>query len=277
VKKNLFIAYAFTALCSAATQNATAQRGWELGGWLGTAHYFGDLNTSFSFMHPGFAGGAIGRYNFNDRLCAKMSLNYGLIGASDAYSSNDFEKNRNLSFKSNIFDGTAQFEFNFLPYNHGSREEFFTPYLFAGFSLYYSNPQANLDGKWYDLRGLGTEGQFRGDEYYSTQGALAYGGGFKIDITPVWSLNLEMSCRKLYTDYLDDVSSVYANKNDLLKLRGATAVALSDRSLKVNDQIINQTGRQRGDSKNADMYLFLQVGIVRYFGNLRCPGYGGRK
>ncbi len=277
MKKNLFIAYAFTALCTAATQNATAQRGWELGGWLGTAHYFGDLNTSFNFMHPGFAGGAVGRDNFNDRLCAKMSLNYGLIGASDAHSSNDFEKNRNLSFKSPIFDGTAQFEFNFMPYNHGSREEFFTPYLFAGFSLYYSNPQANLDGKWYDLRGLGTEGQFRGDEYYSTQGALAYGGGFKIDITPVWSLNLELSTRKLYTDYLDDVSSVYANKNDLLKLRGATAVALSDRSLKVNEQIINQTGRQRGDSKNADMYLFLQVGIVRYFGNLRCPGYGGRK
>jgi opacity protein-like surface antigen len=277
VKKNLFIAYALTALCTAATQNAIAQRGWEIGGWLGTAHYFGDLNTSFNFMHPSLAGGAIGRYNFNDRLCAKMSLNYGMIGASDAYSSNEFEKNRNLSFKSPILDGTAQLEFNFLPYNHGSNEEFFTPYLFAGFSLYYSNPQAELDGKWYELRGLGTEGQFRGDEYYSTQGAFTYGGGFKIDITPVWSLNLEMSSRKLYTDYLDDVSTVYANKSDLLKLRGATAVALSDRSLMVNDKVINQTGRQRGDAKNADMYLFLQVGLVRYFGNLRCPGYGGRK
>jgi hypothetical protein len=273
VKKNLFIAFALTALCN----TAFAQRGWELGGWLGTAHYFGDLNTNFSFMHPRLALGAVGRFNFNDRLCAKMSLNYGTIGASDAYSSNEFEKNRNLSFKSPIFDGTAQFEFNFLPYNHGSRDEFFTPYLFAGFSLYYSNPQAEWQGKWHELRSLGTEGQFRGEEYYSTQGAIAYGGGFKIDITPIWSLNLEMSSRLLFTDYLDDVSSTYANKNDLLKLRGPIAVALSDRSLPINDKNLVQTGRQRGDSKNADMYLFLQVGLVRYFGNLNCPGFGGRK
>jgi hypothetical protein len=277
VKKNLFTAFALTALCTAASTSLSAQRGWEVGGWLGTAHYFGDLNTSFNFMHPGLALGAVGRFNFNDRLCAKMSLNYGNIGADDANSKNEFEKNRNLSFKSPIFDGTAQFEFNFLPYNHGSREEFFTPYLFAGFSIYYSNPQAKLDDKWYALRSMGTEGQFRGDEYYSSQGALAYGGGVKVDITPIWSLNIELSNRRLYSDYLDDVSTVYANKNDLLKLRGPIAVALSDRSLPVDEKIINQTGRQRGNGKDNDSYLFLQIGLVRYFGNLRCPGFGGRK
>ena len=79
------------------------------------------------------------------------------------------------SFKSNIFDGTAQFEFNFLPYIHGSKDQFYTPYLFAGFSVFYFNPKAELDGETYELRPLGTEGQFKGDEYYTVQGAFTYG------------------------------------------------------------------------------------------------------
>ena len=69
-----------------------AQRGWEIGGWLGASNYFGDLNTSFDVTHPGIAGGVIGRFNFNDRLCWKMSANYGSIGADDADSKNIFEQ-----------------------------------------------------------------------------------------------------------------------------------------------------------------------------------------
>ena len=38
------------------------------------------------------------------------------------------------------------FEFNFLPYIHGSRDYFFTPYLFAGFSVFSFNPKAEYTG-----------------------------------------------------------------------------------------------------------------------------------
>ena len=254
-----------------------AQRGWEVGGWAGVSHYFGDLNTNFDIKHPGFAGGAAFRFNFNDRLCFKMSANYGSISADDKNSSNIFEQRRNLNFRSVLVDGTGQFEFNFLPYNYFDKSQWFTPYLFAGLSIYHFNPQEKLKGTWYDLRPLGTEGQFKGEEYYTTQMALAYGGGFKIALNEVWSINIELSARKLFTDYLDDVSKSYPNINELRKQHGDIAVQLSDPSIPdAEGKKVGQFGRQRGDSKSNDMFTFFGVGVLYYFGDLRCPPISSR-
>jgi hypothetical protein len=249
------------------------QQGWELGGWIGGSNYIGDLNTTYRLNRTGLALGAIGRYNFNNRLCLKIGANYGTISAYDSDSDNAYEKSRNLSFKSTIWDFHGQFEFNFFPYNHGSNDYFYTPYIFAGFNTYYYNPRALYQGTWYDLRSLGTEGQFQGDESYSLAQGLVYGLGFKYDLNAVWSLNFEASFRRLYNDYLDDVSTVYPSPKDVLKQRGPIAVALSDRSLEVGTEAIGTKGRQRGDSNRNDMYYFMSVGIVYYFGNLHCPKF----
>ncbi len=263
-------------LLMAGLSTLTAQKGWEVGPWGGISYYFGDLNSNYDLSKPNPAAGFLARYNFNKRVCLKFSAGFGAIEGKDANSDNIFEQARNLSFRSGLIDGTAQFEFNFLPYVHGSREEFFTPYLFGGLSVFSFNPKAELNGEWYELRPLGTEGQFKGEEYFTTQLGLAFGFGFKVDLSYEWSLNFELSGRRLYTDYLDDVSTVYPDKTDLLKLRGQTAVDLSDRSILipgVTDGPIGQPGRQRGDSSNNDTYLFLSAAIVYYFGDLRCPEY----
>lgn len=251
-----------------------AQDGWEAGFWLGTTNYFGDLNTSYDLSRPGLSGGVIARYNFNKRVAIKFSGSYGSVSADDAESSNAFERARNLSFESPIVDATAQFEFNFLPYTHGSKDEFFTPYLFAGLSGFYFNPKATFEGEVYELRELGTEGQFKGEEYYTVQGALTYGGGIKVDLSYEWSLNVEIGARYLFTDYLDDVSTVYPDREDLLRDRGEIAVALSDRSVEIegfDDSTIGQPGTQRGNSNNNDTYIMFGVGLLYYFGDLKCP------
>ena len=252
-----------------------AQRGWEVGGWGGVSNYFGDLNTNFDISRPGIAGGAIFRYNFNERLCIKFSGNYGQVSADDANSSNPYERARNLSFQTSIIDFTTQFEFNFLPYVHGSEEHFYTPYLFGGLSFFHFNPKTEYNDELVELRPLGTEGQFKGEEYYLVQGGLAYGIGFKFDLSEVWSMNVELSGRSLFTDYLDDVSTVYPDKSDLRQLRGDVAVELSDRSIPIDgiEGNIGQAGRQRGNRNNKDSYVFLGVGFVYYFGDLRCPEY----
>ena len=182
---------------------------------------------------------------------------------------------RNLSFKSDIFEGAVNFEFNFLPYNHGSRDEFYTPYLFAGFSVVNFNPKAEINGQTVELRELGTEGQFQGEEYYSITGAFNYGIGFKVDLSYEWSINIELGARRLYTDYLDDVSTVYPDMEDLEAQRGVIAVQLSDRSFELEDvdRPIGELGRQRGNSKNNDSYALLGIGLVYYFGDIRCPKY----
>ena len=259
------------------TSNLLAQRGWEAGGGLGVSNYFGDLNTTFSVMRPGLAATVAARFNFNDRICLKMSGNYGTISADDKDSKNIYERRRNLHFKSMIVDGTAQLEFNFLPYNYFDRTQRFSPYLFLGLNVFNFNPKAQYEGKWYNLRPLGTEGQFRGEEYYTTQMGVAYGGGVKIALNEEWSINVELSARKLFTDYLDDVSKVYPNMNDLRKANGAIAVSLSDPSIPdAEGRKIGQLGRQRGDKKDNDMNTFLTVSLLYYFGDLKCPPISNR-
>lgn len=254
---------------------AFAQRGWEVGGWLGASNYFGDLNTNYDLM-PGLAGGAIARYNFNERVCFKLSANYGQLAADDANSDNPFEQARNLRFESIVADGAAQIEFNFLPYFHGSKDQFFTPYLFGGVGFFYFNPKTEYEGELVELRPLGTEGQFKGEEYFSTAGSLVYGGGFKVDLSYEWSLNFMISGRKLFTDYLDDVSTVYPDPDDLENLRGQIAIDLSNRSIPISGvpDTLGEQGQQRGDASNKDTYVFVGVGLVYYFGDLRCPEYG---
>lgn len=258
------------------TISVFGQRGWEAGGWLGASHYFGDLNTNFDVSSPGLAGGLIARFNFDERIALKFSGNIANVSGDDAKSNNSFERARNLSFRSLVYEGTAQLEFNFLPYVHGSADEYYTPYLFAGFTVLNFNPQAQLNGEWYDLRPLGTEGQFRGEEYYSTTAAFAYGGGFKFDINYRLSLNFEIAGRYLSTDYLDDVSKSYPDQGDLESLRGPIAVEFSDRSIiipGVNEGDIGDEGRQRGSNQSNDSYFMIGIGLVYYFGDLKCPPY----
>jgi hypothetical protein len=273
VKKLIYI-----LLLVATFQSTTsAQAGWELGGWAGVTYYFGDLNSNFRLNHPGIGFGAIGRYNFNERISLKFGANYGHIEASDSESPNPVEQRRNLNFRSVLFDGSAQLEFNFLPLIYSDESSRFAPYVFAGFNVFYFNPQGKHNGIWYDLRSLGTEGQFRGEEYYSVMGGLVYGGGLKIAIGETWAINLEISGRRLFTNYLDDVDGNYANKNEILRQRGPLAVALSDPSMSdANGKQIGVTGTQRGSGKHNDSYAFFGLGLVYYFGDLHCPNVSAR-
>ena len=244
-----------------------AQKGWEIGGWLGTSFYFGDLNNRLSVTQPGIAGGLNARWNFNTRISLKNSLNFGTVGASDVDSPNNFEKARNLSFKSNIYDFSSAIEFNFFNYVHGSTIDNFTPYLLAGANVFRFNPTAELEGAKYGLKDFGTEGQAVGSEYLGISAGAVVGAGYKWDITYDLSLNIEYSYRILFTDYLDDVSGTYPSQSELSVIRGVIAASLSDRS--VID--LGQEGNQRGNSKDNDSYIFLGISIMKYFGRIECP------
>lgn len=250
-------------------QAGAQMRGWEVGGWIGGSNYFGDLNTNFRLNRMHLAGGAGARYNFNDRLAVRFGFNAGKISAYDSDSKNIYEQRRNLHFWSNIYDATAQFEFNFFPYVHGSRDFFFTPYMFAGPTFFWFNPKADLNGTTYELRELGTEGQFRGEEYNTAQGAFAFGMGFKVDLSYRWSLDFTLSARKLFTDYIDDVKGTYADIRDIRAQRGDIAAAFADRS---GEPPIGLPGRQRGNGKNNDTYVMIGAGVNYFFGSVRCPG-----
>lgn len=262
----------FLILLTGATMHLSAQRGWEIGGSLGAAYYFGDLNSSYSLSKPGPAASFNGRFNFNTRTSIVFTGSWAYIYADDADSKNGYEQARNLSFASNIFDVATTIEFNFLPYRHGSYGESFTPYVLTGFSAFHFNPRAELNDEWYRLRDLGTEGQEQGNEYFLISGSWIFGGGFKMDLNRVWSINIEFNSHQVFTDYLDDVSTTYPDLDALENRKGPIAAALSDRSLE-NPRFpeLGEEGKQRGDSKDNDSFNIFKVSLMYYFGRVRCP------
>ena len=277
--KKTFLLFIF-AFSSIALQ---AQDGLEIGGWLGISNYFGDLNTNLRLNRVGPAGGIGFRYNFNERIAVKLSGNAGMVEAFDSDSPNIFERARNLHFRSIVVDAGLQLDFNFLPYVHGSKDENWTPYLFLGLGVSYFNPQTKLDDEWFDLRPLGTEGQFRGEEYFTVSGGWVYGAGFKIDLNYEWSLNIDISARRLFSDFLDDVSGSYPDADNVEDLRGEFATRFIDRSgeLFAEDPDfftrnnlefpIGEEGRQRGNDGDKDTYVYFGIGLYYYFGDLKCP------
>lgn len=247
---------------------STAQEGFELGGHLGVAYYFGDLNTNFNLSKPGYNIGAKFRRNFNERTCLTGSLDYGRVSGSDKNSRNAFYQSRNLDFFSQFMEASVAMEFNFFPYIHGSSDDYYTPYVLVGFSMLRYNPKTKLDGLTYTLRDFGTEGQLPGNEYGLMSASYIFGIGFKWDINRDWSVNVELKGRKLFSDYIDDVSKRYPDFASLEVSRGSEAVALSNRS---PDPDFASTQFQRGNGKNNDLVYTLSIGIMKYFGQLHCP------
>ena len=235
----------------------------EMGIMLGVMNYKGDLQkATFADQNnlPGF--GFLYRRSYSNHWAFKTAISYGHIKADDAQSDDPFCKNRNLNFKTTILEGTGQFEFNFFPYQTANPSTLFTPYMSVGLSIFRFNPKAYYNGGYIDLQPLGTEGQGTSanpdkDLYKRTNLAFVFGGGFKWKIGRRWSVVLESVVRKTYTDYLDDVSGVYADPNTIRVEYGKTAYYLSDRSIVKNKA--GNIGRQRGDNTNRDWYHFTGV------------------
>jgi hypothetical protein len=252
----------------------------EFGVFLGGSYYLGDLNPSKHFLQTKFAGGITYRYNITPRWAFKASALIGGLEASDAKSKANVE--RNLSFRSYIFDFSTQIEFNFLQYILGDKKHFISPYIFAGVSVFNFNPQAKLNSTYYSLHGLGTEGQGSTIDgapkpYSLTSVAIPFGLGLKISPAKFLSLGLEWGIRKTFTDYIDDVSTVYIGGKDLVTLsseNGSNAAALADRSLPAETRGTH-TGLERGNPNTKDWYVFtgLTVSIRIKSKSARCDAY----
>ena len=276
MKKLLLILFITTAsnICKAQPKDAKTN---ELGFMLGVSNYAGELNPYNQFsllMRP--AGGLIYRHAFNRRWAFKTTLLYGSIHGDDARAHNDFQRNRNLNFKSIIIELSPQFEFNFLPYEVGNPDFPVSPYLFFGLSAFYFNPKGKQNGEWRDLRPLSTEGQgiVPGKKGYPRfQASFPFGLGLKANIGTNWAFGAEVGLRRTFTDYLDDVSTTYPDKVLLATAKGGAAVAYSDPSLTQKD--FSNDFRQRGNSKNKDWYSFSGITFTYLIKKktAECPAY----
>ena len=251
----------------------------EFGITAGAAHYFGDLNTRAAINRPKPALGIFFRKQFGNYVGMRVSAHYAQLGYSDIYSKNDYQKTRNLSFNTNIWELAVQGDFNFFKFIPGDPEHLFTPYVTLGFGVFTYDPYAYLDGNKEFLRPLGTEGQligYNGRKPYNTMAfCVPLGAGIKYNISEKMNLSFEIVQRFTNTDYIDDVSTTYIGKGRFQTLPSglpSTAGLLQDRSYELDpNNILGVEGRQRGWSKQKDQYIIAEIGLSFNISTYRCP------
>lgn len=238
----------------------------ELGLLVGASSYKGEINRSlYNPRAYNLAAGIFFKRCMNSHWSFRIGVNYGKIDGDDASSNDAFQQFRNLQFKSTILEGHAFFEFNFFQFQTASEGSLrSTPFIYGGLGVYHFNPKGLLGDDWVKLQPLGTEGQGTSQfpdrkKYKRTQICLPFGGGFKFKLNNRFSLTLESGARRIFTDYLDDVSTTYPDKTLLTATNGLDAVALSDKTILNNTNYNNE--RQRGNKSDKDWYMFSGITI----------------
>ena len=245
---------------------ANAKRYITIGGSINALNYFGDIapksnigSTDISFTRPGI--GISSSVRLGSALSVRAAFMYGRLSSSD-YEVSDptdgdavFRYARNLQFRNDVKDFSLVGVYDIFsnPYTVVMRLNF-TPYVFAGVSVFHHDPkglvpsEATLSpgntftpdqaGDWVSLSELETEGQ----AYSNFQLSIPFGLGVRFRVSQILDLEAEISYRYLFTDYIDDVSTNYIDKGllgtDLAKI-------MSDRALETSDVL---SGENRFDA-----------------------------
>lgn len=152
----------------------------DIGLMSGVSYYIGDINTDKHFYNvsPFYSG--FYRYNFHKRFSVKGGIAYTTLSANSS-DFNTFISNSSLSFKSQLIDFSAVFEYNFWPYlTTLTEEDKISPYIFVGLNGFYN---------------IGVVSSI----YYG----IPFGAGLKYNLDKRIGIGFEYSFRKSFTDMID--------------------------------------------------------------------------
>ena len=233
---------------------------------LGLAGYQGDLKAnSITLSQSKFMGSIGAHYDLSEHFTARSYLTLGSLGADDKKGTVAMQE-RNLNFKTKLFEWELTAQYNLFSLNN----RWWTPFVFAGIGVYHFNPYTKdtADNKYF-LKPLSTEGQgfVQGvDNYKLTGFSIPLGIGATYSLNEDMRLGIEFGYRKIFHDYLDDVSGNYIDQASLLSARGQTAVDLAWRGDELKPNPYPAGGTVRGNTKEKDGYYFIGVTYtVRYF------------
>ncbi|MDO9000542.1 DUF6089 family protein [Sediminibacterium sp.] len=202
----LLLILAFSSIAQTKKRNFRQR---EIGLFGGASYYIGDLNPRGHFFMSKPAVGAFFRYSTHYRYAFRFGFNYGTVMGNDAKSKELDQLERNLNFRSRIYDLHAIAEFNFVDYRIGNDKHRFTMFIFAGIGGFLFDPQSDIGQGYQSLDN--THGGVPTIRYSKFQINIPYGIGLKWHLTDIFGLGVEWSPRKLFTDYLDDVAGEYAD------------------------------------------------------------------
>ena len=226
-------------------------------------NYFGDIvprdnmfSTDIAYTRPGLGISSTAR--LGPAFSVRAAFMYGRISSSDfgvadpENTQASYRYVRNLQFRNHVKDLSVVGVLDLFPNTSTvSLRMRFTPYVFAGVSVFHHNPQGKVPqeavfleshfaepfvpaeaGEWVALKPLQTEGPE--STYSNFQISIPMGGGVRFRLTNWFDVEAEVSYRHLFTDYLDDVSGNYADKG---LLDSELAKVMSDRSLEAVDVV----------------------------------------
>jgi len=272
-----FVMFFFTLT----TLSVQAQRV-RLSGALGGSAYYGDLIQGTPLLKqisPAVTLG--GSYDLNEKLRVRASLSGLSVKADDKDNSNIKFKNRNLNFKSFIWEFAVAAEYDIL---NNFDNYAYTPYIFIGPGIFGFNPTTvDRFGNKVNLREWGTEGQglaaYPNRKPYSrTQFNIGFGGGIRVDLSESLQIGTEIFIRKTFTDYIDDVSINSYVDPSLFVLQGNPySQYVAFRGDEVGKSF--STTMPRGNPKNKDLFYSFQLKLTYKLLNLDWGGpmgyYGG--
>ena len=291
VKRFLPILVLLLSASIALAQHTPLSAGFVLGGSNYLGEIGGKLEPRASLLDADIITtsptmGAFLRYAANDRVRISGEVNYVHIRQADYNAEDPARQARNLNFRNRMIEFGFRTDFTvFHIADRSNNRNFSKPgklfikgFVFTGAYGVLHNPQAQIthdpnnewEDRWYDLRPLRTEGQV--EEYASLIAAIPMGLGIEFGLGYGWVLGFEGSWRSTFTDYLDDISGMYANPDYLSPLaeaissqsNEATIAAINDpASGNVNNHQYNEGGTYRGNPETNDSYGTVQVTLAR--------------
>ncbi len=257
---------------------------------MGASGFLGDLGgldkvgtdyspVDYDFQITRTAMGIGYKYKLQKWLNLVSTFNWLILKGDDKFTKEPFRHERNLNFKSNIFELAARIEFAYFANRVTSRYSIKKTFRrrmkgiqtewvgFIGIGGFYYNPKGqDKSGAWIPLRPLHTEGQGLpgGPKQYSNFSiAIPMGIGMNMYIKRQWTVGFEINWRKTFTDYIDDVSTVYYDPGKLAAAYGPKSAEMADKSLGNIPGFSKPDGAgnpaQRGDSKQKDSYFSIQL------------------
>jgi hypothetical protein len=251
----------------------------DLGGKKGKG---GNFIKDLRWIYAKPAYGIYFNATYRNAIALRLEGTFGEVSAYDSVlkavgSSTHGRYERNLSFKSRISEiqlGAEIHPIHFLSYEDKEPPPF-SPYAVLSVGYFSFDPQGFLNGQWYPLQPLRTEGQGFVEypdrkPYKLSQVNFGLGMGLKYEINTTFNVRLELNHRILRTDYLDDVSTRYINPdlfyNYLPLNRAAVAEQISFRSDELNPSDIYPVDGQRGDPEDNDSYFTIMLKFGFIFG-----------
>lgn len=254
----------------------------DLGGLNQIGTHYSPVDLELTETRTAFGLGY--RYKLAKWFNIAAQFDYLIVRGDDKLTKEPFRSNRNLNFKSNIFELAGRIEFVYMANQVGHRYGIkrtltrrmknrswdFT--FFVGIGGFYFNPKGrDALGRWVELKPLHTEGQGLpgGPKQYSNFAVcIPMGISYRIYFNKIVVVGLEANFRKTFTDYIDDVSGVYYDKNALQAAYGPKSAQMADPNLGLIPGQTNSAdpskgteAQQRGDNLHKDSYMSLQLTV----------------